>query len=50
MKIIYEDTMYVKRCGFYIQDNQLVRKDVWIDWDMNTRKEDRYIYIGKIKK
>ena len=41
--------MYVKRCGFYIQDNQLVRKDVWINWDMDTRKEDRYVYIGKIK-
>lgn len=42
--------MFVKRCGFYIEDNSIVRKDVWIDWDIDMSKENRYLYANKIKK
>lgn len=41
--------MWVKRSGFYIENKELCRKDVWIEWNMDTPKEDLYIYIGRIK-
>ncbi len=43
-------SMYVKRCGFYIDGNIIVRKDVYIKWNFDMSKEDRYLYANMIKK
>lgn len=41
--------MWVKRSGFYVKDKELYRKDVWVDWNLETPKDYMYIYTGKIK-
>lgn len=39
----------VKRCGFYVRDNKLVRRDVMINWDLGFDKEAKHKYIERIQ-
>ena len=39
----------VKRCGYFIQDGKLCRKDVYIDWDKGFDREAKHAYIEDIK-
>lgn len=38
----------VKRCGFFIQDGALMRKDVIIEWDLGFDKEAKLQYIDRL--
>lgn len=37
-----------KRCGFYVKDGVLCRKDVYIQWDLGFDKEAKQLYIERI--
>lgn len=38
----------VKRCGFFLQDGVLMRKDVMIEWDLGFDREAKLQYIDRL--
>ena len=39
----------VTRCGFFVEDGELYRKDVYIDWELGFDKAAKHEYIKRIQ-
>lgn len=39
----------VKRCGYYIENGVIKRKDVYIEWDLGFDRNAKYDYINRLK-